>query len=1071
MKSVFLNRTILIAVGLCLGIFTSVAAKTTARTQATIHSPKAVTGTLAEKAVSHPQTASTGDINGNKYSDVIFGEPDYDNRQTNEGLTFVHLDSGSVTTAPSSHTISASAGSDGNISPSGSVSVYEGANQTFTITAGTGYHISDVTVDSASVGAVSSYTFNNVTTDHTISATFAINTYTLTYTAGANGSISGTSPQTVNYGADGTAVTAVPDTGYHFVQWSDGSTANPRTDTNVTAADISVTAVFAVLAVNAHIITASAEAGGSISPSGAVSVNDGANQSFTITADTGYHISDVTVDSSSVGAVSSYTFTNVTADHTISATFAINTYTLTYTAGTNGTISGASPQTVNYGTDGTAVTAVPDTHYHFVQWSDGSTSNTRTDTNVTADISVTAEFAIDTFTVTATAGTNGSLDGTTPSPVTVNYGDTASFTFNADTGYHVASVSGCSGTPYSNSANSAATYTYTTGPITADCTVTATFAINTYTITASAGTGGNISPEGSVSVNYGDSQVFLFTPNTGYHVSNVVVDGTGVGAPGHYTFMNVTAPHTISVAFSANIPPVIDSFTADGTSGNAPLTVNFNCMAHDPDGGSIVRYTWNITGKRGDTLVTSTGALAYRFIIPGDYQVSVTVTDDEGETATATLNTGSAGNEINVADSAPMAIPLPGLIQISQAMKDGSAVIQTTAVNEFDENASVILDAKDADGNTLGTATVTVPAKGSAVLASDSFNNLSYDRIEATADRHLLLFSKVGSDTAKMTAFLSTLPESPIFIPHIAEETDYWHSFAYLSDSNPLMLDVTVAGQTESRTAVPAESIDLNALLPADVDVADAWGKLTAYATNPFSNINSLSGFEMFVKNGGDGAACELVNRGSTRLFIPHVPEETDIFWTGFAFLNTGSSPAAVTATFYDDNGNGVGSETFMIPANSKIKGLMTDLFPNEAGMARWGVIDSDQVITGIEIYGTYNAGICGMVLPTVANTWGILPDVLTGEDNWTGIAITNVSSSDATVTIRLMGADGTVKAEKSVSVAVMHRFKAVLTDLFAGVTPEAGDTVRYSSTAPVVALESSGDLDRTFMTALTGSR
>jgi hypothetical protein len=44
----------------------------------------------------------------------------------------------------------------------------------------------------------------------------------LTYTAGSHGSISGTSPQTVNYGGNGTAVTAVPDAGYHFVEWSDG---------------------------------------------------------------------------------------------------------------------------------------------------------------------------------------------------------------------------------------------------------------------------------------------------------------------------------------------------------------------------------------------------------------------------------------------------------------------------------------------------------------------------------------------------------------------------------------------------------------------------------------------------------------------------------------------------------------------------------------------------------------------------------------------------------------------------------------------------------------------------------
>jgi len=50
--------------------------------------------------------------------------------------------------------------------------------------------------------------------------TISTPSYTLTYTAGAGGTISGTSPQTVNYGTNGTTVTAVPNTGYSFVQWS-----------------------------------------------------------------------------------------------------------------------------------------------------------------------------------------------------------------------------------------------------------------------------------------------------------------------------------------------------------------------------------------------------------------------------------------------------------------------------------------------------------------------------------------------------------------------------------------------------------------------------------------------------------------------------------------------------------------------------------------------------------------------------------------------------------------------------------------------------------------------------------
>ena len=69
--------------------------------------------------------------------------------------------------------------------------------------------------------------------------------YTLTYVAGTNGSITGSSTQIIASGSDGSSVTAVADSGYHFVDWDDASTANPRTDTSVSA-DHTFTANFAV---------------------------------------------------------------------------------------------------------------------------------------------------------------------------------------------------------------------------------------------------------------------------------------------------------------------------------------------------------------------------------------------------------------------------------------------------------------------------------------------------------------------------------------------------------------------------------------------------------------------------------------------------------------------------------------------------------------------------------------------------------------------------------------------------------------------------------------------------------
>jgi hypothetical protein len=145
--------------------------------------------------------------------------------------------------------ITASAGSNGSISPSGTITVNYGDSKTFTIGPNHGYHIKDVLVDGKSVGIVTSYTFSNVTANHTIEAQFEPITFT---------------------------------------------------------------------------ITASSGVGGTITPSGTVTVNYGESKTFTITPDKGYKIKDVKVDGKSVGAVSTYAFSNITDNHTIEVTFEKN---------------------------------------------------------------------------------------------------------------------------------------------------------------------------------------------------------------------------------------------------------------------------------------------------------------------------------------------------------------------------------------------------------------------------------------------------------------------------------------------------------------------------------------------------------------------------------------------------------------------------------------------------------------------------------------------------------------------------------------------------------------------------
>lgn len=217
-------------------------------------------------------------------------------------------------------TLTLATAQNGSITASPSTDIVTGTEITLTVTPSVGYQLKD--------GSLNAYKTDNQSVSipiidnkffmpaygATVTAEFEVIKYNLTYTAGANGSITGEATQTVNHGSDGTAVTAVPNDGYHFVKWSDDVTANPRTDANV--------------------------------------------------------IADVTVE----------------------AQFAINTYDLTYTAGANGSLEGETIQTVNYGSEGTAVTAVANNGYHFLQWSDGVTANPRADANVMGNVTVVAEF-------------------------------------------------------------------------------------------------------------------------------------------------------------------------------------------------------------------------------------------------------------------------------------------------------------------------------------------------------------------------------------------------------------------------------------------------------------------------------------------------------------------------------------------------------------------------------------------------------------------------------------------------------------------------------------------------------
>jgi len=112
----------------------------------------------------------------------------------------------------------------------------------------------------------------------------------------------------------------------------------------------------------------------------------------------------------------------------------------------------------------------------------------------------------------------------------------------------------------------------------------------TYTITATAGPNGTISPSGAVVVNCGDNITFTITPNPFYSIQDVIVDGSSVGPVGTYTFTNVTGPHTINATFFISgcpTPPTANAGADAEFCANASYTLN------GVVGGSATAGTWS----------------------------------------------------------------------------------------------------------------------------------------------------------------------------------------------------------------------------------------------------------------------------------------------------------------------------------------------------------------------------------------------------------------------------------------------------------------------------------------------
>ncbi|MGN0398493.1 MAG: DUF6273 domain-containing protein [Blautia sp.] len=135
--------------------------------------------------------------------------------------------------------------------------------------------------------------------------------------------------------------------------------------------------------------------------------------------------------------------------------------------------------------------------------------------------------------------------------------------------------------------------------------------VTEYTITATAGANGTISPNGAVRVTAGGSQTFTISPSSGYVIDSLKVDGLEVTAATSYTFSDINANHTIEAAFKQESQtPVVTVPSITTQPGNATVKVGETATFTIAATGTDLTYQWQIDRNDGNGWVNIAGATA-----------------------------------------------------------------------------------------------------------------------------------------------------------------------------------------------------------------------------------------------------------------------------------------------------------------------------------------------------------------------------------------------------------------------------------------------------------------------------
>jgi len=470
--------------------------------------------------------------------------------------------------------IQATAGPNGVIDPSGTVPVKCGTNQLFSFLPDLGYVVDYFVVDGVTKPKAGSYTFPNVHEPHTIHVAFKEAPYTIYFTHEGEGEV-------IPVGREA-------EIQFGLIGMDDGDMQlfvfTPAPNWEIQAVYINgqlnpgALQIGAYMFINVHEnhtvhvifklidieIFASSGPDGAISPAGTVLVPYGTDQPFAFTPNEGYVLDQAFKNTEPIPSSAitydpvnnryNYVYENVIASGTIFVTFKKETYYIytTVIGCGNSTVQPSGVVPVLYH-DHQVITFIPDEGCKVADVIvDGASYPPAVQTGsyeffyMTENHTIEVIFTKIQYPITATINGNGAI---TPAGTTyVDHGDNQKYNIVTTNGYKIANVF----VDGANNPDAVASGTYTFTNVTAPHSISVVTTVKTFTITASAGAGGYISPAGTFTLAFGENKLFNFIAAQGYEIEEVLIDGSPNAQAmldGSFAFINIAANHTIHVTF------------------------------------------------------------------------------------------------------------------------------------------------------------------------------------------------------------------------------------------------------------------------------------------------------------------------------------------------------------------------------------------------------------------------------------------------------------------------------------------------------------------------------------------